>query len=410
MYDKTISILFVEDSEDDTILVIHLLRKNGYSPSYRQVWTADDMENALQTSQWDLIICDFHMPNFTGLDALKIVKQHGLDIPFLVVSGVVGEDKAVEMMLAGAHDYVMKNNLSRLLPAINRELAEAESRQQRRMAEQELDKYRNHLEELVHERTIELQKVQSELLRQERMALLGQLVATVSHEICNPLGVIRNASFLLGQKIDESNQHLSEYVRIIEREVDGANRIISNLSETTRAKTPNQQKFNLDVLMEEILSGINYPNTMSFNYVRNPKPYTLYADRMQIKQVLNNLIMNAIQAAGSNGNVIVLVGAQRDRDIIHIIDTGSGIEEDRRDKIFEPLYTTKSKGTGLGLWISREIVYRHKGSLKVINNNELSAREHKLIGEILENDCCENISVSGSLGACFEVSLPRSQV
>ena len=407
MYDKSISILFVEDSEDDTILVVHMLRKNGYDPSYRQVWTAEDMEDALEKNHWDLIICDFHMPRFTGLDALKIIQNHDLDIPFLVVSGVVGEDKAVEMMLAGAHDYVMKSNLSRLLPAINRELTEAESRHKRRAAEHELEKYRNHLEELVHERTKELQKVQSELLRQERMALLGQLVATVSHEICNPLGVIRNATFLLNQKLDESNQHLGEYVRLIEREVDGANRIISNLSETTRAKTPTQQQFNLDVLIEEILSGITYPNTMSFNYIRNPKPYTIYADRMQLKQVLNNLITNAIQAAGKNGNVIVIVNARDDKDLIRVIDTGSGIAEDQQEKIFEPLYTTKTKGTGLGLWISREIIYHHKGTLKVINNNELSTKDLKVISEILQNDSCDDISVPSSLGACFEISLPR---
>jgi DNA-binding NtrC family response regulator len=206
MTDQPLSILIIEDNEDDAQLLVRLLRQNGYDPLYTQVWTENALRDALTRSSWDLIVCDFFMPQFSGIDALQMVKRMEIDTPFIVLSGVVGEEKAVEMMLAGAHDYVMKNNMSRLIPAIRRELIEAQSRRDKKKAEQELEKYRNHLEELVHERTRELQDVQSELLRKERMALLGQLVATVSHEICNPLAVIRNAAFLLGRKMDQDNE------------------------------------------------------------------------------------------------------------------------------------------------------------------------------------------------------------
>lgn len=409
MTDISISVLIIEDSEDDTLLLVRQLRKNGFNPVYKQVWTAEALRESLKASEWDLIICDFHMPKFNGIDALKIVQSMNLDTPFIVLSGVVGEEKAVEMMLAGANDYVMKSNMSRLIPAIRRELTEAQSRREKRQAEEELERYRNHLEELVHERTRELQTVQSELLRKERMALLGQLVATVSHEICNPLGVIRNAAFLLNRKLgDSGDSDCKEYIKIIEREVDAANRIIANLSETTRTKSPNRQETNLDTLVDEIIRGIDIPQSVTFHYQRNPRPYIINADRMQLKQVLNNLISNALHAAGEKGYVFLFASSHGDNDFLRIVDTGSGIPENVRDSIFEPLFTTKSKGTGLGLWISKEIVYRHKGSIKVINHSDLPQKELQTISEVINGGkSTVDMSLNPEIGACFELCIPH---
>lgn len=407
MTDQPLSILIIEDNEDDAQLLVRLLRQNGYDPAYNQVWTEQALRSALTSSSWDLIVCDFYMPQFSGIDALNMVKRMEIDTPFIVLSGVVGEEKAVEMMLAGAHDYVMKNNMSRLIPAIRRELIEAQSRLDKKHAEQELEKYRNHLEELVHERTKELQNVQSELLRKERMALLGQLVATVSHEICNPLAVIRNAAFLLGRKLDEHNDAY-EYVKIIEREVDAANRIISNLSETTRAKVPNRQHTNLDSMVEEIIHSIKLPESVRFHYHRNPRPFMLNADRMQLKQVLGNLLTNAVQAVGDQGHVILMVNSQQKWDTLKVIDTGPGISDAEKKNIFEPLFTTKAKGTGLGLWISKEIIYRHKGALKIINHSDLSQKDLQTISKDINASPDNHLSSSSlELGACFEVTIPH---
>jgi len=407
MASESLSILIIEDSEEDTTLLIHLLRKNKYQPKYKQVWKESTLREALEEKTWDLIISDFFMPGFSGMDALKIAKEMQPDSPFIVVSGVVGEDKAVEMMLAGANDYVMKDNMSRLVPAIKRELVEAQSRLEKKRAEQELEKYRNHLEDLVHERTRELQTIQSELLRKERMALLGQIVATVSHEIANPLGVIRNTTFLIKRKLPDDHP-CREYVDIIEREIDAANRIISNLSETTRSKAPSRQETNLDTLIDEIMSAIDLPKGIRFHYKRNPRPYSVNADRMQLKQVMSNLINNAIQATGEHGHLMILAGSRKDSDYITVIDTGEGIPEENRKAIFEPLFTTKAKGTGLGLWISKEIVYRHRGELKVINHSDLSERELKLISESLTDTGAEQTLASTmGIGACFQLTLPH---
>ncbi len=130
-----LNILIVEDSEDDLFLLLHELRKGGYAPDYVSVCTADTMRSALTERQWDVITSDYNMPGFNALAALKLLQESGLDLPFIVVSGKIGEDQAVAAMKAGAHDYVMKQNLSRLVPAIEREIREADERRRRREAE-----------------------------------------------------------------------------------------------------------------------------------------------------------------------------------------------------------------------------------------------------------------------------------
>jgi len=128
-------VLIVEDSEDDTLLMVRELQRGGFDPVFERVQTPDSMTAALQARAWDLIISDYSMPQFGGGAALTLFKQQGLDIPFIAVSGVIGEDTAVEMMKAGADDYVMKSRLARLAPAVRRELRAAQERHVRKQAE-----------------------------------------------------------------------------------------------------------------------------------------------------------------------------------------------------------------------------------------------------------------------------------
>ncbi|ABA89803.1 response receiver sensor diguanylate cyclase/phosphodiesterase, PAS domain-containing [Syntrophotalea carbinolica DSM 2380] len=135
---KPLNLLLAEDCEDDALLLIRALRHGGYRLTVERVETAEAMRAALATGKWDLIISDYSMPRFSALAALEVARENGLDLPFIVLSGNIGEETAVEAMRAGAHDYVMKGNLARLLPAIERELREAEERRRRRRAELEL--------------------------------------------------------------------------------------------------------------------------------------------------------------------------------------------------------------------------------------------------------------------------------
>jgi len=131
-------VLFVEDLEDDVLLIVRELRRAGYDVSFRKVDTPEEMRNALSNEEWDIILSDYVMPHFTTAEALNILKETGLDIPFIIVSGAIGEQTAVELMKAGAHDFVMKDSLAKLGPVVQRELRDADTRRERRQAQERL--------------------------------------------------------------------------------------------------------------------------------------------------------------------------------------------------------------------------------------------------------------------------------
>src|ERR687898_1048522 len=147
-------VLIVEDFEGDALLLLRELRRGGYEPEYVRVDTAEAMEAALEEREWDLVVADHSMPAFSSQAALELLRGKGFeDLPFIIVSGQIGEQVAVESMKAGAQDYLMKENLTRLNTAIERELREAESRRERRRAEEERrlaqEKYRGIFENAV---------------------------------------------------------------------------------------------------------------------------------------------------------------------------------------------------------------------------------------------------------------------
>lgn len=131
-------VLIVEDSEFDAAMLVNVLRQSGYDPQSRRVETREEMVDALGTQAWDIVLSDYNMPRFSMQEALEVLRQSHLDLPFIIVSGGIGEDIAVAAMKAGAHDYLMKGNLARLVPAVSRELREAQSRAARREAESAL--------------------------------------------------------------------------------------------------------------------------------------------------------------------------------------------------------------------------------------------------------------------------------
>jgi PAS domain S-box-containing protein len=149
---QSLRVLIVEDSEDDMLLIIRELEKGGYNPVYERVDTSAAMSNALKEKQWDIILCDYKMPQFSAPSAIALLKKTNIDIPILIISGKIGEDTASECMRLGARDYIMKGTLSRLCPAISREIGEADSRNKRKQTEQTLlqseEKYRTILENI----------------------------------------------------------------------------------------------------------------------------------------------------------------------------------------------------------------------------------------------------------------------
>jgi len=139
---KPLSVLIVEDSEDDALLLVRQLRDGGFEPTFERVDTAEDMNAALDRQAWDIVITDYMMPRFSGEASLKLLKSKGLDVPIIVMSGKIGEETAAEIIKAGAENYIAKGNTARLIPVINRELREAEVRRERKRAEKEVGRLR----------------------------------------------------------------------------------------------------------------------------------------------------------------------------------------------------------------------------------------------------------------------------
>jgi PAS domain S-box-containing protein len=141
-----LKVLIIEDSEDDALLVMRELRRGGFTVVWERVETAEELQKALATQTWDVIISDYHLPKFDASRALQIVKQDFPDLPFIVVSGLIGETSAVELMKAGAHDYLMKGSLTRLAEAVRREIREAQIRLERQRSKQELNSAQERLQ------------------------------------------------------------------------------------------------------------------------------------------------------------------------------------------------------------------------------------------------------------------------
>jgi signal transduction histidine kinase len=171
-------VLVVEDSPEDAEIICHLLREAGYQPLAERVQTAAQLAAALSRQRWDLVIADHSMPRFDAPQALRVVQESGEDLPFIIVSGSIDEELAVAAMRAGAHDFIMKDRLTRLAPAVARELREAEIRRERRRTERQVQEQARRLQALSR-RLIEAQETERRAVARELHDEIGQVLTAV---------------------------------------------------------------------------------------------------------------------------------------------------------------------------------------------------------------------------------------
>lgn len=499
---RTLRILQVEDSERDVALLQRHLGRNGYDIVFDRVDTPAALTAALTAQDWDIILCDYSMPQFDVLRALALLRESGSQIPVIIISGTVGEAAAVEAMRAGAQDYLMKNNLVRLLPTNERERREAENRRGRRQAEDEQKsaenaqraselRYRrlfesakdgiliidaatgeivdanpyiiatlgysyeelvgkelweigvfkdiaaskNAFEELLEKTYVsyddlpletrggvvievefvsnvylvgnskviqcdirditerklgkralveanrkleatlaELSATTQQLWEASRLATMGELAASVAHELNNPLATIAlHLELLIGQLAADDSKRRA--VEVIDQEVDRMATLVGNLLLFSRRSYQQVSTINIGEELQNSLEFINYHfrsrGIKAAIDIENDLP-SIQADRQQLRQVFLNLLTNADDAMREGGTLTVrathgILENGAPALVIEFSDTGIGIAPEDLPKLWEPFFTTKpeGKGTGLGLPICRRTVEEHRGTISV---------------------------------------------
>ncbi|HEX6315156.1 MAG TPA: ATP-binding protein [Gemmatimonadaceae bacterium] len=215
----------------------------------------------------------------------------------------------------------------------------------------------------------QLQDTQDELVRKEKLATIGQLASSVGHELRNPLGVMANAVYILERTMDTSSPKAKQYLQLLNTQIRLSERIVSDLLDSTRSKSPQRRRINVQPLLTENLGRVAIPSNVHVEVVVDDHVPEIEVDPDQIGQILVNLFTNATQAMDNQPGVLRVHARNGDGRVhIDVRDTGPGVPPDLTDKIFEPLYTTKARGIGLGLSVSRSLATANQGSLRVVNH------------------------------------------
>ncbi len=511
---RALRVLQIEDVEDDAALVQLELRRGGFEPICARVETADAMRAKLREQPWDLVISDFGLPHFNAPSALAVLQEHDLDVPFIIVSGSIAEEVAVLAMKAGAHDYVTKLNLGRLVPAVERELREAVSRRERRHADDERrraeDRFHTVVDSLeglvftldaelridgvfgrglersgydsakvmgrtlrdilgvagaaVHERACaralageyvqyewvhdeptgmrfynvsfspirarggavtglvgiandvsEQKKLQAHLLVTDRMVSIGTLAAGVAHEINNPLASLMANLDLASREIarvasggSPSPQDFKE----LQEELGDAREAVQRVSQIVKDLRVFSRVTDDQVGATDLRRVLDSTIRMAWNEIRHrarlerdyqPVPRVM-ANDARLGQVFLNLLVNASQAipeGNADANMIRVstrLGGPG-RVIVEISDTGHGIPEAVKQRLFTPFFTTKpvGVGTGLGLSICHRIVAGFGGDITV-ESQEGRGATFRVILPVADNTLIEEPERAVGLG------------
>ncbi len=348
--------LIVEDREDDELLLVRELTRGGYEVSHRRVETPEALEAALD-DRWDIVFADYSMPRFTGLQALSIVRGRTTELPFMFVSGTIGEAVAVEAMKAGADDYFLKHDLHRLIPAVGRTLRDAEARRER-------------------------SRLETEVRQAQRLESLGRLAGGIAHDFNNLLtAILGHADFLLNDpELGSQQRHdVGQILGAGER----ARRLTNQLLAFSRRQVLSLGSVDLNRVVADL-------TPMLGRLLGEPVHVTtrlaeglgsVRADVGQMEQVIMNLAVNARDAMPGGGRLTIETSEVRlegdphddtalpagDYVRLRVVDTGVGMDEETMAHLFEPFYTTKpeGEGTGLGLATVYGIVKQSGGDIQV---------------------------------------------
>jgi signal transduction histidine kinase len=348
-----LSVVLVEDNPLDATLILRSLRQSGFEVNSATVQDESAFVRALHTHRPEIILADFNLPAWEGMDALNVLKREGLDIPLILVSGALGDVTAVECIKKGATDYVLKDGLVRLPAAIRRALQEKDLRQLRRQAEEKLAC-----------KAAELERSNADL---------EQFAYVASHDLQEPLRMVAAYTQLLAEryqgKLDADADKFIGYA------CEGAQRmqvLIQDLLAFSRVGRKEKPSASVDcsAVMRDVLQVLAPGITESGATVTFSGLPEVWADNTQMGQVLQNLIGNAIKFRGKEAPLVSVQAEQRNQEwLFSVADNGIGVAPENAEQIFAVFQRLHARseypGNGIGLAICKKIVERHGGKIWV---------------------------------------------
>ena len=244
----------------------------------------------------------------------------------------------------------------------------------RKLAELALQEYSERLEEMVEARTHELHQAQEQLIRHERLAILGQLGGGIAHELRTPLGAIKNMAYFLNMVLDKPDDEIKEALEVIDKEVNTSAKIINSLLDYARPSPPMHVLVDINYILRRVIERAQVPNNIQVMEQLDEEIESIYADPDKLTQIFLNLITNAIQAMPKGGQLSIKSGEIGSEHIFAVItDTGLGISVENQKKLFQPLFTTKARGIGLGLSLVKMMIEEHEGRIEVESEEGLGS-------------------------------------
>jgi len=360
------NVLLVDDEASLRLTMGEFLKRAGYS-----VFTAADFDSAAQhrAEDLDVAVIDINLPGKSGVHLLQKLQDADVYLPVIMITGEPNLSVIPEIVRAGAYDFIPKPIVKDvLLKAVARAAEKKRLTDEKLRLEHEIKLYAEELEKRVDERTAELVETHQRLVTQERIAALGRAAAQVAHEVKNPLAGLLLYSLHLKSKADNFSESQTYLVDKIVETINHLNSRVEQILGFARPVNLDLRARNVNAIVNDILELLRPQLTAKKIEVRLAMGETAaYAmlDDSAIRGALLNLILNAIEAMPEGGTLSIAVDQTSETLRLQITDTGPGIDEEKAKRIFEPFYTTKAQGLGLGMPYARKIIDQHGGMISL---------------------------------------------
>jgi signal transduction histidine kinase len=360
------NVLLVDDEPSLRLTMAEFLKRAGYS-----VMTAADYDSAVvyQADDLDVAVIDINLPGKNGIQLLQKLSGAEIYVPVIMITGEPNLSVIPEIVRAGAYDFIAKPIVKdMLLSAVARAAEKKRLTDEKRRLEQEIKRYAEELESRVAQRTAELVETHRRLVHQERIAALGRAAAQVAHEVKNPLaGLLLYALHLKGKAASLSQSETALLDKIVNT-INHLNSRVEQILGFARPVNLTLRSGDLNQIVNDVLELLRPQLTANKVEVRlslGQQPAAVMLDESSLRGALMNLMLNAIAAMPEGGTLSITTTRINEVLRLEITDTGRGIGAEEVTKVFEPFYTTKEHGLGLGMPYAKKIIEQHGGTISL---------------------------------------------